>query len=122
MLLVCLLLIWAQLDDPVAEFGCALPLALACAAPLAAVPFRRLARSVRPAAGPRRAPPLSWRRELALHGYDLALVVAAVVSYALTQLLVQAISNAGGFYLHAIRGGVQLSNWAILRPAGACAR
>ncbi len=43
-LLVCLLLIWAQLDDPVAEFSCALPLALACAAPLVAAAVRRLAR------------------------------------------------------------------------------
>ena len=105
-LLVCLLLIWAQLDDPVAEFGCALPLALACAAPLAAVPLRRL----KPA-------PLAWRREAAQRGYDVALVVAAAASYGLTQLAVRAINSAGGFYLHPIAGGVQLSSFG--RQVGA---
>ena len=78
-LLVFLLLVWAQLDDPVAEFGGALPLALACFAPLAAVPFRRLARWI-PRGEAGRDPVSSWRRELAQHGYDLALVVAAVAS------------------------------------------
>ncbi len=43
-LVVFLLLLWAQLDDPVAEFAGALPLALACVAPLIAAAIRRLAR------------------------------------------------------------------------------
>ena len=55
-LLVCLMLTWAQLDDPVAEFGCALPLALACATPLAAVPLRRLAGRIRGRNGRARDP------------------------------------------------------------------
>jgi hypothetical protein len=110
-LLVCLLLIWAQLDDPVAEFGCALPLALACAAPLAAVPARRLADRIRRRRGRHVTPPLPWRGEAARHGYDLALVVAAVASYGLTELAVRAINSAGGFYLHAIGSGPRFSSW-----------
>ena len=118
-LLVCLMLTWAQLDDPVAEFGGALPLALACATPLAAVSLRRIAGRIRGQSGgpetpslPLRALPL--RRELALHSCDLGLVAGAVVSYVLTLLLVQAIGNAGGFYLHSIPDGtVQISNLTL---------
>ena len=35
--------------------------------------------------------------------------MAAAASYGLTQLAVRAINRAGGFYLHAIPGGVQIS-------------
>jgi hypothetical protein len=113
-LLVCLLLIWAQLDDPVAEFSCALPLAVACATPLAAVPVRRLADLARARRGRQTTPPLPWRRELELHGYDLALLVAAVVSFGLTQLANRAITSLGGFYLHAIPAKSQISHWATV--------
>ena len=113
-LLVCLLLIWAQLDDPVAGFSCALPLALACAAPLAAAAGRRLADRVRAGRGRRPAPPLPWRREAERHGYDLALLVAAVVSFGLAQLANRAISSLGGFYLHAIPARSQISSWATV--------
>jgi hypothetical protein len=113
-LLVCLLLIWAQLDDPVAEFSCAVPLALACATPLAAAGIRRLAGPVRARRGGHPAPPLPWRREAALHGYDLALLVAAVVSFGLTQLANRAITSLGGFYLHAIPAKSQISHWATV--------
>ena len=112
-LLVFLLLVWAQLDDPLAEFGCALPLALACFTPLAAVPFRRLGRWISRLRGRERPSP-SWRRDFAQHGYDLGLAVAAVVSYGLTRVLVQAIGNAGGFFLHPIEGGAQLSDWSAI--------
>jgi hypothetical protein len=113
-LLVCLLLVWAQLDDPVAEFSCALPIALACATPLAAAGIRRLAGPVRARRGGHPAPPLPWRREAALHGYDLALLVAAVVSFGLTQLANRAITSLGGFYLHAIPAKSQISHWATV--------
>jgi hypothetical protein len=113
-LLVCLLLIWAQLDDPVAEFSCAVPLALACAVPLAAVPFRRLGGRIRARRGEPAAPPLPWRGEARLHGYDLALVVAAVASFGLTQLFIKAINNAGGYYLHAIPAKSQISHWSTV--------
>ena len=113
-LLICLLLIWAQLDDPVAEFSCAVPLALACAAPLVAVPFRRLAGRIRARRGEPATPPLPWRGEARLHGYDLALVVAAVASFGLTQLFIKAINNAGGYYLHAIPAKSQISHWSTI--------
>jgi hypothetical protein len=113
-LLVCLLLIWAQLDDPVAEFSCALPLALACAVPLAAFPVRRLADRIRRRRGRLMTPPLPWRREAALHGYDLALVLAALASLGLTQLAIRAINNAGGYYLHAIPAKSQISQWSTV--------
>ena len=112
--LVCLLLIWAQLDDPVAEFSCALPLALACAAPLAAVPVRRLADWIRARRGRQTTPPLTWRREAELHGYDVALLAAAVASFGLTQVLNRAIYRIGGFYLHAIPAKSQISHWSTV--------
>ncbi len=113
-LLVCLLLIWAQLDDPVAEFSCALPLALACATPLAAAGVRPLADRIRARSGRRTAPPLSWRREAELHGYDLALLVAAVASFGLTQLANRLMYRIGGFYLHAIPAKSQISHWSTV--------
>jgi hypothetical protein len=109
-LLVGLLLIWAQLDDPVAEFSGALPIALACAAPLAAAPIRRLAGRIRARRGRPAPAPLTWRREAAQRGYDLALVVAAVASYGLTQLAIKEINRAGGYYLHPIPGGIQFGS------------
>jgi hypothetical protein len=113
-LLVGLLLTWAQLDDLVAAFSCALPLALACAAPLAAAAGRWLAGRMRARRGRQPAPPLAWRREAALHGYDLALVVAAVVSFGLAQLANRAINGLGGFYLHAIPAQSQISPGAAV--------
>ena len=113
-LLVGLLLFWAQLDDPVAEFSCALPLALACAAPLAAAAGRRLADQVRARRGGPANPSLPWRRELELHGYDLALLVAAVASFGLTQLANREIYRLGGFYLHAIPAKSQISHWSTV--------
>jgi hypothetical protein len=110
-LLVGLLLIWAQLDDPVAEFGCALPLGLACAAPLAAAPVRRLAAHTRARPGEPATTPLPWRSEAAQRGYDVALVVAAAASYLLTQLAIRAISRAGGYYMEPIPGGVQFGTF-----------
>jgi hypothetical protein len=73
----CVLLIWAQLDDPVATYAGAVPLAVVCAV--------RAAFSAR-SPGPRR-----W--------YDAALAVAAVSSYGLTRLMNSDIRAAGGFYV-----------------------
>jgi hypothetical protein len=112
--LVGLLLTWAQLDDLVAAFSCALPLALACAAPPAAAAGRLLAGRMRARRGRLSAPPLAWRREAALHGYDLALLLAAVVSFGLAQLANRAINGLGGFYLHAIPAQSQISPWAAV--------
>ena len=111
---VCLLLIWAQLDDPVAEFSCAAPLALACATPLAAAAIRRLVGQLRARSDRPTASPVTWRREAELHGYDLALLVAAVASFALTQLVNRWITSVGGFYLHAIPAKSQISQWSTV--------
>ena len=46
--------------------------------------------------------------------YDLALVVAAVASFGLTQLAIRAINNAGGYYLHAIPAKSQISQWSTV--------
>ena len=113
-LLVCLLLIWAQLDDPVAEFSCALPLALASATPLAAAGVRRLADRIRARPGRATAPPLPSRREAELHGYDIAVLAAAVASFGLTQLANRLIYRIGGFYLHAIPAKSQISPWSTV--------
>jgi hypothetical protein len=116
-LLVFLMLTWAQLDDPVAEFGAALPLALACATPLVALPIRRLAGWIRRRVGRPATASAPWRSELATQRYDALLAAGAVVSYVVTRRLVQAISNAGGFYLHPIPNGggkIQISNLDLL--------
>ena len=47
-------------------------------------------------------------------GYDAALAVLAAASFGVTELLVRAIGNAGGFYLHAIQAGSQISAWATV--------
>ena len=60
------------------------------------------------------AAPPPWRREADRHGYDLALLVAAVVSFGLTQLANRAITSLGGFYLHAIPARSQISSWATV--------
>lgn len=85
----CVLLTWAQVDDSVATYACALPLAAVCLARAAAVVSGRLVRR-RPA--PNRA--LPW--------YDAALAVAAVSSFGLARLALSAIHAAGGFYVHPV--------------------
>jgi hypothetical protein len=113
-LVVCLLLTWAQLDDLVAAVSCALPLAFVCATPLAAAAGRRLVGRLRARRGRHPAPPLPWRREADLHGYDVALLVAALASFGLAQLVNRAINDLGGFYLHAIPATAQISPWATV--------
>jgi hypothetical protein len=90
---VCLLLVWAQLDDPVAAFAAAAPAAVVCLTRAGT----RLARH--------RA--TGWR-------YDAALGVAAALSYALTQIAVGAISAAGGYSMRALSQAttaVPVSQW-----------
>jgi hypothetical protein len=108
--MVCGLLIWAQLDDPVASIAGALPLAVVCAARAMAgtvglvwVRWRKRRR-------------FDWvprpRSVAAVPGYDAALAVAAVSSYVLTSLIVSAIRADGGFQLRPIPGGYNLVPWA----------
>jgi hypothetical protein len=113
------LLVWAQLDDPIATFSCALPLAVVCALSVAAFGVGAAVRALlgwirrrrgRTAAGTHRPP----RRGAESPGYDAALAIVAAASYGVTQLLVLVISHAGGYYLHAIQGGAHFSNWATI--------
>jgi hypothetical protein len=86
-----LLLVWAQVDDPLATYAAAVPIALVCLV-RAALPLVR-----------RRRP--GW--------YDLGLAAAAVVSVGLTRLAVHGISAAGGYQMHAlkVRQSIPVSVW-----------
>jgi hypothetical protein len=87
-----LLLVWAQVDDPMATYAAAVPIALVCLV-RAALPLVR-----------RRRP--GW--------YDAGLAAAAVVSVGLTRLAVHGISAAGGYQMHAlkVRQSIPVSAWA----------
>jgi len=95
----CLLLTWAQLDDPVATYTCAAPLAIVCAIRAAAASLTWL--------GSRRS-----ARAAALPWSDAVLAVAAAFSYELTQVVQSAISDAGGFYQYPVATG--LAAWAAI--------
>jgi hypothetical protein len=86
-----LLLVWAQVDDPLATYAAAVPIALVCVV-RAALPLAR-----------RRRP--GW--------YDAGLAAAAVVSVGLTRLAVHSISAAGGYQMHAlkVRQSIPVSLW-----------
>jgi hypothetical protein len=89
----CVLLLWAQLDDPVAEFAAAAPLALVCL--------------VRAALGLIRDRRGSW-------WYDAALTLAAAVSYEAAQIAVHLIRNAGGYSMRPLSTAARLmpvSTW-----------
>jgi hypothetical protein len=97
----CVLLTWAQVDDPVASLACAAPLAVVCAVRAVAVAGVRYGRR---RAGRPDVPAWPW--------YDAALAVAAVASYGLTRLTLSAIRSAGGFYVHGVIGGTGLAPWS----------
>lgn len=88
------LLLWAQLDDPMAEFAGAFAIVVVC---LGRVVLER--RRGRDSA--------SWR-------YDAALGAAAVVSYGLTRLVIGLIRAAGGFSMRQLSQATKfqpLSRW-----------
>jgi hypothetical protein len=96
----CVLLTWAQVDDPIASFACAAPLALVCAVRAGVALLSRLTHGRRAdQATPKPAVP--W--------YEMALAVAAVASYGLTRLVLSVIKSAGGFYVHGVIGGTGLA-------------
>jgi hypothetical protein len=94
----CVLLTWAQVDDPIATFACAAPLALVCGVRAAVALLSRLTAGRRPG---RPKPALPW--------YEAALAVAAAASYGLTHLVLSVIKSAGGFYVHGVIGGTGLA-------------
>ena len=78
------LLVWAQVDDPLATYAGAAPIAVVCGV-RALLP---LVRGRRP----------GW--------YDAGLAAAAVVSVELARLAVTAIEAAGGYHMRPINGGM----------------
>ena len=105
----CVLLTWAQVDDPIASVACAAPLAIVCAVRAGATLAVRLRRGRRARKTPESAavlPPVPW--------YDAALAVAAVASYGLTREVLSAIESAGGFYVHGVAGGTGLAPWSAI--------
>jgi hypothetical protein len=86
-----LLLVWAQVDDPLALYAAAVPMALVC-----------VVRGVLPLVRRRRP---GW--------YDLGLAAAAVLSVGLTKLAVHGIKAAGGYQMHAlkVRQSIPVSVW-----------
>jgi hypothetical protein len=98
-LAVCVLLVWAQLDDPMAEFAAALPLALVCLVRAVVSLYRSRADGSRNRG--------SWR-------YEAGLAVAAVVSYELTQIAIHAIRAAGGISMRSLSSAtasIPASQW-----------
>ncbi|MCL2583663.1 MAG: hypothetical protein FWE35_14565, partial [Streptosporangiales bacterium] len=90
---VCVLLLWAQLDDPMAEFAAAFALAVVCLG--------------------RAALGLLGRRGWAAIRHDTALGAASIVSYGLTRLAIFLIRSAGGFSMR------QLSQATKVQPLSA---
>jgi hypothetical protein len=80
------LLVWGQVNDPLATYAAALPVALACGVRACAEIARR-----------RRPPWARW--------YDTSLAVAALLSIGLAHLILSEIHKAGGFYMPPPRFG-----------------
>jgi len=78
------LLVWAQVDDPLAAYAGAVPIALVC-----------LVRAALPLLAGRRP---GW--------YDAALAAAAAASVELARLAIAAIRAAGGYQMQALKGGI----------------
>jgi hypothetical protein len=97
----CVMLTWAQIDDPVASFACAAPLGIVCA-----VRAGGALRDWRGRRQPTAARGVPW--------YDAALVVAAAASFGLSKVALSAVRAAGGFYVHPLAGGTGLAPWSAM--------
>jgi hypothetical protein len=83
---MCLMLTWAQVSDPLATYAGAAGLAAACGVRACS----EVARRARP-------PKSRW--------YDAALLAAAVASFAFAHGALRVIAAAGGFFVHPVEGG-----------------
>ena len=88
----CVMLIWAQVDDPLATYAGALPVALVCLV-RACAPFVR-----------RRGPDWYLVHRRWPGWYDAGLAAAALLSVELAHLVVKAISAAGGYAMQPLTG------------------
>jgi hypothetical protein len=118
--MMCALLIWAQLDDPLATFAAAAPIALVCLVRAVLPLVRRAERPERPEHLERAGRPqlLRGRRP---DWYDAALAVAAVASVAATRLVVAGIEAAGGYTMASLGNvrHVPFAEWGSqLKAAG----
>jgi hypothetical protein len=101
--IVGVLLTWAQVNDPLAEFAAAAAIGVACGVRACAEIARR-----------QRPPKARW--------YDVSLVVAAVISIGLAHLIVAKIHADGGFYFpppkygegFAQISGMAAQSWAMV--------
>jgi hypothetical protein len=93
---VAVLFTWAQVDDPLATYAAAWPMAVVCLA-RAGLPLLR------------RRPDGGWRPGW----YDLGLAAAAAASVELTRLAERAINAAGGFTMHSLKvqQSIPVSAW-----------
>ena len=92
------MLVWAQVNDPLATYAAALPVALACGVRACSEIARRLP-----------VPRARW--------YDAALAVAALLSIGLAHLIVSEIHAAGGFYIPPPRFGTGfVAGFGAARP------
>ncbi len=80
------MLVWAQVNDPLATYAAALPVGLACGVRACAEIARR-----------QRPPRARW--------YDASLAVTALLSIGLAHLILSQIHKAGGFYIPPPRFG-----------------
>src|SRR5262249_46897119 len=106
---MCVLLIWAQLDDPLATFAAAAPIALVCLVraglPLLRPPHPQLPQLPQ---GPQR------HRGRRPGWYDAGLAVAAVASVAAAKLVVAGIEATGGYTMASlgkVRQHVPFAEW-----------
>ena len=118
LLLTFVLLVWAQLDDLVATLSCAVPLAVVCgasaAAFLLAAGVRRFVGVGRRRRGGQAPWPRPARGDARSAAYNAALAALAAASFGVTELLIKAINDAGGFYSRAIPANSQISHWATV--------
>jgi proteasome accessory factor C len=89
---MCVLLVWAQVDDPTASFAAAAPIALVCLV--------------------RAGMPRVFRRGVGW--YDATLGAAAIVSYGLAQLVVLAVKAAGGYSMASLSQASQIAPFSTL--------
>jgi hypothetical protein len=110
--LMFLILVWAQLDDPIAEFAAAFAVAVVCLA-RAGLGWRNHRRGEgNPGPGANGVAPDGQR--VPRYWYDAALGVAALVSYVVSQLLVGLIRDVGGYSMRGlgqIASVVPLARW-----------